>query len=285
MRGAVEFYTETFGPAPFRELTLVEAPLAPGTSSASFSGLIAVASAYSTDIRGEEGKDLPGYIRDTPELMEGEIEFAAMHEASRQWWGELVGCDPQRSAYVEDGPATYSAVMALEALRGKEAAAQAIEQRLRAPYRVYRMFGGQDETAHRRANDFPNWFAYTAIVETKGGLLMAAVRERLGNERFVEGMRRFAETYAGRIARPEDLLDALAPKSDPVVRKDVEKLFERWLRQKFGDADIGEPEYAVGAARDVAKKKDRGPGSPFEWFGRLIVRKLVQVGKATAKPF
>ncbi len=285
MRGAVEFYTETFGPAPFRELTLVEAPLAPGTSSASFSGLVAVASAYSTDIRGEEGKYLPGYIRDTPELMEGEIEFAAMHEASRQWWGELVGCDPQRSAYVEDGPATYSAVMALEALRGKEAAAQAIEQRLRAPYRVYRMFGGQDETAHRRANDFPNWFAYTAIVETKGGLLMAAVRERLGNERFVEGMRRFAETYAGRIARPEDLLDALAPKSDPVVRKDVEKLFERWLRQKFGDADIGEPEYAVGAARDVAKKKDRGPGSPFEWFGRLIVRKLVQVGKATAKPF
>jgi hypothetical protein len=175
--------------------------------------------------------------------------------------------------------------MALEALRGNSAAAQAIELRLRAPYRVYRMFGGQDETAHRRANDFPNWFAYTAIVETKGGLLMGAVRERLGHERFVEGLRRFAESHAGRIARPEDLLDALAPKSDPVVRKDVEKLFERWLRQKNGDADIGEPEYAVGATRDIAKKKERGPGSPFEWFGRLIVRKLVQVGKATAKPF
>ncbi|MBK6314359.1 MAG: hypothetical protein IPF53_08595 [Blastocatellia bacterium] len=285
MRGAVEFYTETFGPAPFRELTLVEAPLAPGTSSAAFSGLIAVASAYSTDIRGEEGKDLPGYIRDTPELMEGEIEFAAMHEAAKQWWGELVGSDPQRSAYLEEGTATYSAVMALEALRGKEAAAKAIEQRLRAPYRVYRMFGGQDETAHRRANDFPNWFAYQAIVETKGGLLMGAVRERLGHERFVEGLRRFAEGHAGKIARPEDLLDALAPKSDPVMRKDVEKLFERWLRQRFGDADIGAPEYAVGATKDVAKKKERGPGSPFEWFGRLIVRKLVQVGKATAKPF
>lgn len=285
MRGAVEYYAETFGPAPFRELTLVEAPLAPGTSSASFSGLVAVASAYATDIRGPEGKDLPGYIRDTPELMEGEIEFAAMHEASKQWWGELVGCDPQRSAYVEDGPATVSAVMALEALRGKDAAAMAIEQRLRAPYRVYRMFGGQDETAHRRANDFPNWFAYTAIVETKGGLLMLAVRERLGHERFVEGMRRFAEAFAGRIARPEDLLDALAPKTDQALRKDVEKLFERWLRQKYGDTDIGAPEYAVAAAPDVVTKKERGPGSPFEWFGRLVVRKLVQVGKATAKPF
>ncbi len=65
---------------------------------------------------------------------------------------------------------------------------------------------------------------------------------------------------------------------DPDITRDVADYF---LKEGF----IGAPEYAVGATRDVAKKKERGPGSPFEWFGRLIVRKLVQVGKATAKPF
>lgn len=285
MRGSVEFYAETFGAAPVRELALVEAPLAPGTSSVSFTGLIAVASAYASDVRGAENARLPGYIRDTPELIEGEIEFVTMHESARQWWGELVGSDPQQAAFLDEGPAIYAAVMSLEALRGRTAAAQAVEQRLRAPYRVYRMFGGVDAPANRRANDFPNWFAYMAIVETKGALLLGAVRARLGDARFVEGLRRYAEAHAGGIARPDDLREALQPRDDEAARKDVERLFQRWLEQRHGDEDIGEPEYAVGVTPDVAKKKDRGPGSPFEWFGRLIVRKLVQVGKATAKPF
>lgn len=276
---AVGLYTDMFGAPPFREITVVEAPLVPGTPSVAFSGLVAVASAYFVDMRGPEASDLPGFIRDTPELTEGELEFSVLRDTARQWWGESVGYDPQRSAFLWDGLAVYCAVVAYERTRGAEAAAGAVEQRLRAPYRVYRMFGGVDAPANRRAGEFPNYFAYAAIVESKGGLFFHAVRKRLGDERFFAALARAYEANAGRIVEPEPFVEALVAKDDRETREAVADLYDRWFDQQHGDEDIGAPEYAVA----VDPKADKRSG--FERFGRFIGRKLAGFGKAAAKPF
>src|SRR3954454_19315146 len=127
-------------------------------------------------MRGPEAEDLPGFIRDTTDLPEGEGESAVLQETARQWWGEAVGSDPQRAAFLDEGLAAYSAVVAVERARGAEGAAATVEQRFRAPYRVYRMFGGLDAPADRRAGDFANYFAYAAVVEAKSALFVEALR-------------------------------------------------------------------------------------------------------------
>jgi hypothetical protein len=280
LAAAVPVYAQAFGELPFREVTVVEAPLPPGTSSLAFSGLIAVASAYYADLRGPEARDVPGFIRDTPELTEGELDFAVMREGARQWWGEAVGLDAENEPFLAEGLAAYAAILAVERSRGAEAAAQAVDQRLRAPYRVYRMFGGQDAEARRRAVEFPNYFAYAAIVVSKGGLLLAALRKEVGDERFFEVLRKLYASHAGRSVRARDLVRAFEPAG--------ERLHERWIEQRHGDEDVGAPEYAIAVAPDVASPPagdDPKRKSAFERFGRLIVRKMVWFGKTAAKPF
>lgn len=288
LRDAVAVYAERFGPPPVEEMTVVEAPLAPGTSAVAFSGLIAAASAYYTDIRGEEGRDLPGFVRDTPELMEGEIEFAVMREAARQWWGEGVGSDPRRSTVLTEGLSGYSAVIAVERARGGEAATQVVEKHLRTPYRVYRMFGGIDMPANREPQSYPNYFAYSAIVESKTGLFVRALREVLGDEKFFAVLKQYYGRNAGRIARSEDFAAALEAVTDKTDRERFKKLYDRWITQRHGDADIGEPAFAVAispATKKAAASEPPERRSGFDRVGRFVVRMFVQIGKTAAKPF
>jgi hypothetical protein len=281
---AVGVYSELFGPAPVREISVVEAPLAPGTSAVAFSGVIAAATAYYTDIRGEEGRTLSGFVRDTPELLEGEVEFAIMREAARQWWGEGVGSDPRRASLLTEGLAGYSAVLATERTRGEEAAARAVEQRFRTTYRVYRMFGGVDLPAGRDPTSYPNYFAYSAIVEAKTSLFFAALRGELGDERFFAALKRYYGGFSGWIARPEDFVAAIDVPPRRETRKEFDRLYDRWIEQRHGDADIGEPEYAVAVGPGVAvQSSDRKTG--FERFGRFVFRMFKQIGKSAARPF
>jgi hypothetical protein len=272
-----------FGSPPFDEITLVEAPLAPGTPGLAFSGLIALASAYYTDVRGEEGRALPGFIRETPDLMDGALEFEAMHQAAHQWWGESVGSDPQRTPFLDEALASYSAVAAVERLHGAEARERAVEQQLRTPYRVFRMFGGRDEPVQSPTDRFPNYFGYGAIIQGKGGMWFVTLREQLGDERFFDGLRRYYAAQGGGIARPRDLVEALAH-GDRAAREQVDRLYERWVRERHGDEDVATPEYAVQVPAGVADGMSE-KGSVFERFGRFVVRKMAQFGKTAAKPF
>jgi hypothetical protein len=285
LAGAVTAYSELFGDLPLHEITIVEAPLAPGTSSLAFAGIVAIASAYYVDLRSPEAAGVPGFIRDTPELTEGELDFAVLRETSRQWWGEAVGVDAEREAFLDEGLAAYSGVLAVERSRSAEAATTAVEQRLRAPYRVYRMFGGQDAPAKRRASEFPNYFAFAAIVVSKGGLFLGALRAELGDERFFEGLRRL---YAARRGDMKGFTAAFVPPRDRTAGAIVDRLYDRWIEQRHGDEDVGAPEYAIAVGPDVAERsaaEDPKRRSAFERFGKLIVRKMVWFGKTAAKPF
>lgn len=289
---AVGLYSELYGRPPYADLTVVEAPLAPGTPSASASGVVAVASAYFVDMQGPEAKDLPGFVKDSTDLTKDELEFAVLRETARQWWGEAVGIDPQQEAYLGEGLATYSALVAIERERGAEGLAGAVEQRLRAPYRVFRMFGGQDDVAGRRAGELPNYFAYSAIVGSKSAMFVAALRKQLGDDKFFAGLARLYDAGAGEIVDQQDLEDALAPPAAKADRDAYDRLFARWIKQRHGDEDIGAPEYAVAVdpkVADEATKPDPDAQGAFERLGRFVGRKFAwfgkTAGKTAAKPF
>lgn len=282
----LELYAEEFGKPPFPELVIAEAPLAAGHPSEAFSGLVAVASAYYTDQSGPEGADLPGFIRDTPNLAEGEMEFAVLGDVARQWWGEAVGSDPQADAFLSEGLSSFSAVWAIGRIRGDEAADRAVEMRFRTPYRVFRMFGGQDAEANRRAGEFPNYFAYSATVQTKAGLFVESLSDEFGNERMREGLRQFYEVNSGRIASLGDLRRAIVLTGNRTGTRKVNWLYGRWIEQRHGDEDIAAPDYSVAVPEDVAGTRDTTKRkSGVERFGRFIVRQFAFVGKQVAKPF
>jgi hypothetical protein len=85
---SLRLYSDRFGPYPYTELDLVEAPL---------------------KIRGME---YSGLVLIGTELYEGEREFLTFlvaHEVSHQWWYAVVGNNPYRYPWLDEGLAEYSA--------------------------------------------------------------------------------------------------------------------------------------------------------------------------------
>ena len=160
-----------------------------------------------------------------------------------------------------------------------------MELRFRTPYRVFRMFGGQDVEANRRAGDFPNYFAYSATVQTKAGLFVGAVRAEFGDERFDDGLRQYYSVNSGRIATLADFRSAIVLTGKRTGTRRMDWLVGRWIEQKHGDEDIASPDYSVAVSDEDAGTgtSRRKPG--VERFGRFILRQFSFVGKQVAKPF
>lgn len=106
-RKTLAYCTANFGPYPHRSLRIVEFP-GYVRDATSFPGMIAFSESIGFDARldGAEAIDHPFYV--------------TAHEVAHQWWGQqLVGADVQGVGLLHESLAQYSALMVLEAERGR----------------------------------------------------------------------------------------------------------------------------------------------------------------------
>ncbi len=267
--GAIDAYSRSFGDYPYSQLQVVELPLAAGYSNIKFPALIAVAQAYYIDFDAPQAARLPGVLREQSDIIKSSFEFAIAHGVARQWWGEAVGSDPERFPYLDEALANYSAAYYHEVAYGKKLGDLIIDQQLRGAYQAYRMLGGVDMEVDKPLKEFRNALHYTAIVQAKGALLFVALRKELGDEQFFNALRNYFSAHRFRIAGPEHLRFAFqALVENP---RAVRWLFQRWLKEKRGDEDIGSPDLTLVPP----------PVSKIRALGRVFVR----IGKTAARPF
>src|SRR5262249_15930103 len=133
------------------------------------------------------------------------LEFTLAHCLAHQWWGGVIGSDPQRNPYLDEALANYSAAYCYEAAYGRAAGVTAIDQQLRATYQAYRMLGGVDLEVDKSAKDYRSALQYTAIVQAKGALFFAALCKDLGDERFFAALRHYYTANRFQIATPDHL--------------------------------------------------------------------------------
>ncbi|MGH9752213.1 MAG: M1 family aminopeptidase [Blastocatellia bacterium] len=267
--GAVNVYEKSFGAYPYSLLQVVEMPLAAGYSNIRFPGMVVVAQAYYIDFDAPEAAHLPGVLREQADVIKSSFEFTIAHGVAKQWWGEAVGSDSERAPYLDEALANFSAAYYHEAVYGKKLGDLIIDQQLRGAYQAYRMLGGVDVEAEKPVKDFRNPLQYTAIVQAKGGLLFVALRKELGDERFFDALRQYYSKNRFRVATPETLRNSfIAASENP---RAAQAIFQRWLKEKRGDEDIGAPDMTLIPPR-VSK---------IRALGRLFVK----IGKTAAKPF
>jgi hypothetical protein len=266
---AIDVYERSFGAYPYSILRVVEAPLAAGYSNIQFPGMVVVAQAYYIDFDAPEAARLPGVLREQSDIIKSSFEFAIAYGVAKQWWGEAVGGDSERAPYLDEALANFSAAYYHEAVYGKKLGDLIIDQQLRGAYQAYRMLGGVDVEAEKPVKDFRNSLQYTAIVQAKGGLLFVALRRELGDERFFDALRQYYSKNSFRVATPETMRNSfLAASENP---RAAQALFQRWLKEKRGDEDIGAPDMTLIPPR-VSKI-------------RALGRVFVKIGKTAAKPF
>lgn len=278
---AVRVFTERVGPVPIKLFSIVDAPLVATLSSAEFSGLSAIASAFYLDFDSPSVRNMPDLIREQRASVEESLEWTVAHVIAHQWWGSTVGNDPAREPVLDEALANWSALLYYREIYGDEKAATALDEQLRGVYKLYRTFGGEDMEASKPARDFRNSFQYAAIVTCKGALMFEALRKLIGDEKFFAALRKYYTVNQFEVAEISDLRGAFVGEAPLEQRRGVSRTFDRWLTSKNGDEDIAPPDAKLAADLGLPAKangkNDRNVFTPFSKVGKFFWQQMIRI--------
>jgi hypothetical protein len=275
---AAQTFVNRFGELPYKQISIVEAPLVAGLGGVEFAGIAALASAFYVDFDSQAVRNLPELVRQQRESVEDSLEWSVAHAVAQQWWGGVVGNDPERSPVMDEALSNFSALLYYKETHGEEKAALALEDQLRGVYKIYRTFGGEDMAADRGAREYRNFFQYAAIVNSKGALMFNSLRSLLGDEKFFAALRSYYKANQLEIAEMDDLRGAFIAEAPLAQRRVVARTFQRWLSGKRGDEDIAPPDpqlaQALGINPNIQKSGDR---NAFSRLGRFFWQQMTRL--------
>jgi hypothetical protein len=201
---ALRAYADTFGPYPFPEMTVAEAPL-------TFRGM-----------------EYPGLNLIGLELYRehrAELEDRVAHEIAHQWWYAQVGNNQINRPWLDEGLAEYSTAVYYEQVYGRARANKLVNQRWLVPYQVV-VDNGYDVIVNQPASAFGG--EYEVIVYAKAALFFDALRQELGDETFRAVLHAYVDQYRWRIAAPEDFLNV----AESISGQDLDSLYNHWILSK-----------------------------------------------------
>ena len=258
---ALRTFTNIFGPLPFKQISIAEAPLVAGLGSCEFSGLNVIASAFFVDFDSPAVRNLPEIIREQRPSVEESLEWTVAHLVAHQWWGAAVGNDPAREPILDEALSCWSSLLYYQQIYGPERASAVLDDQVRGVYRMYRTFGGDDMDANRPSREYRNTFQYAAIVTAKGALMFVDLQKSLGEEKVFAALRKYYQANLYEIAQLEDLRIALVAEAPVEQRRMIGRTFTRWLTAKRGDEDIAPPDQELATSLGIQSKQAPARGN------------------------
>ncbi len=198
---SLRVYADAFGPYPFSEMAVVEAPL----------------SYYGMEYPGLSliGVDL---YRD----LGNEMEIRVAHEIAHQWWYSQVGNDQINSPWLDEGLAEYSTATYYAQVYGQARENALINQRWLVPYQAA-VENDLDAVVNQPAASFGS--EYEVIVYAKAALFFDGLRREVGDATFLAILRQYLEQFRWKIATPEAFLRV----AKSVSGRDLDPLYNRWI--------------------------------------------------------
>ena len=279
---ALKVFRARFGPLPFKNINIAEAPLVAGLGSTEFAGMDVIASAFYVDFDSPTMRNLPELIREQRSSVEDSLEWSVAHLIAHQWWGAAVGNDPAREPVLDEAMASYSALQYFRETYGELKAKAVLEDQLRGVYRVYRTLGGDDMNADRPARDYTNTFQYAAIVSSKGALMLVHLQQLLGEQKLLTALRNYYQANLFEIAELDDLRAAVIAEAPIDQRRVVARTFSRWLASRKGDEDIAKPDQELATsiglpAKAPQKSGDRSALNAFARLGKFFWQQMTRI--------
>ncbi len=199
---ALRAYSDAFGPYPFAEFDVVEAPL------------------------GKKGMEYPGLILIGTDLYRTRAEgreFLVVHEVGHQWWYSMVGSDAVNHPWLDEGLTEYSTYFYYLMIHSRAAADELVERRWLIPYQVA-VNKGLDAITDQPSAAFSEE-NYEYIVYAKGALFFHALHQTVGDQIYQDIMRNYLQQYRYGIATPADFLRL----AETVSGQELDPIYREWV--------------------------------------------------------
>jgi aminopeptidase N len=204
---ALRLYSDLYGPYPYTELDVVEAPL--NVRGMEYSGLTLI------------GEDL---YQAQAESLRSQLTFLVAHEVAHQWWYGMVGNNPYQHPWLDEGLTEYSAFEYYQGIFGSSEAERLLTGRWLIPFEVA-TGGGIDGLVDRPAAEFDP-ASYELLVYTKAALFFHALRQQLGEAMYRQVLQTYYSENRYRIATPQTFLVT----AQRVSGQNLNPLAEKWLQ-------------------------------------------------------
>jgi aminopeptidase N len=201
---ALHSYEDAFGPYPFGEMLVAEAPLL--YYGMEYPGLNLIGS----QLYSEQG---------------AELENRVVHEVAHQWWYAQVGSDQVNTPWLDEGLAEYSMSIYYRQAFGEERASTLVNQRWLLPYQVA-VENEYDAVVNQPSSAF-TW-EYEVIVYAKAALFFNALHLEVGDETFKAIMHEYVSQFRWGIATPDGFLAV----AESVSGRDLDALYNHWILGK-----------------------------------------------------
>jgi len=163
-----------------------------------------------------------------------------VHEAAHQWFGDLLTCADWSHLWLNEGFATYLALLFVEHEQGREAFLAELRELQEANRH-------EDSGANRRPTVWNVWKEPDDVFDTRpyGGaaVRLHLLRAELGDAAFLAGVRAYVAEQRGGSVVTDDLRHALERASG----RDLEPFFADWI------LGAGQPEFEVSWRHDARR--------------------------------
>jgi hypothetical protein len=200
---SLRLYSDVYGPYPYTELDVVEAPL--NVRGMEYTGLVLI---------GEDLYELPREF----------LTFLVAHEVAHQWWYGVVGNNPYQHPWLDEGLTEYSAFDYYRGVFGQTAAEELLTGRWFIAFEAA-AHGGVDGRVDRPAAAFTPT-DYELLVYAKAALFFNALREQLGETTYRQALQAYYTENRYGLATPPTLLAT----AGRVSGRDINPLAQKWLQ-------------------------------------------------------
>ena len=179
------------------------------------------------------GMEYPGLTMIADGLDSDNNVYTIVHENAHQWWYAMVGSDQINNAWQDEGLAEYSTLMFFEnnPTYGftRTGLVKTATNAYRAFFSVYNQLNGSVDTSmSRKLCEYSGEFEYNNVTYNKGLIMFDTLRNSVGDEKFLSGLKTYFKNNAGKIASAEDLYGCFIKSGT-----DLEGFFQSFVEGKI----------------------------------------------------
>ncbi len=206
-KNALEFFNETFGEYPYSTLTVVKTPFIYG------------------------GMEYPNIVFISDSIDEDEVLLKVIvHEIAHQWWYGVVGNNEICEAWLDESLAEYSTALFFEHNSQYDVSYEDIVSTALSSYLLYvdvisTIKGEVNTQMNLPVSEYQNDYEYSYMIYVKGVIMFDSLREMVGEDRLIAGLKKYYSENKFKIASKADFYDAF----ESACHTDLYGFFEGYL--------------------------------------------------------